>query len=60
VEVLAGDAVVQPTQAIATPGMVGMTSIQIRVGTQFATGQNTPVRIRVNGKESNAVRLFVR
>ncbi len=60
VEVLAGDQVVQPVQAVATPGMVGTTSIQIRVGPQFAPGQNTALRIRVNGKESNLVRLFVR
>ena len=60
VEVLAGDQVVQPLKVIAFPGFVGMTSIQIRVGPQFAVGQSTNLRIRVNGKDSNTVRLLVR
>lgn len=60
VEVLAGDQVIQPLKVIATPGFVGMTSVQIRVGTQFPAGQSTSLRIRVNGKESNTVRLPVR
>lgn len=59
VEVLAGDQVVQPINVIATPGYVGMTSIQIRVGAQFPVGQSTNIRLRVNGKESNTVRLSV-
>ena len=60
VEVLVGDQVLQPLQVFATPGFVGMTSIQIRVGSQFPAGQATSLRIRVNGKESNTVRLLVR
>ncbi len=59
VEVIAGDQVVQPIKVIATPGYVGMTSIQIRVGAQFPAGQSTNIRLRVNGKESNTVRLSV-
>ena len=59
VEVLVGDQVVQPIKVIATPGYVGMTSIQIRVGAQFPVGQSTNIRLRVNGKESNTVRLSV-
>ena len=59
VEVLAGDQVVQPIKVIATPGYVGMTSIQIKVGPQFPVGQSTTIRLRVNGKESNTVRLSV-
>jgi uncharacterized protein (TIGR03437 family) len=60
VEVLVGEQTVQPLKVIATPGFVGMTSIQIRVGPQFAVGESTSLRIRVNGKESNTVRLLVR
>ena len=60
VEVLAGDQVLLPLKVIATPGFVGMTSIQIRVGSQFPVGESTNLRIRVNGKESNTVRLLVR
>ena len=60
VEVLAGDQVIQPLKVIAYPGFVGMTGIQIRVGPQFAVGQSTNLRIRVNGKDSNTVRLLVR
>jgi uncharacterized protein (TIGR03437 family) len=60
VEVLVGDAVVQPLQVIAATGRVGMASIQVRLGAQFPSGQSTTLRIRVNGKESNAVRLDVR
>ncbi len=60
VEVLAGDQVIQPLKVIAYPGFVGMTSIQIRVGPQFAVGQSTNLLIRVNGKDSNTVRLLVR
>jgi uncharacterized protein (TIGR03437 family) len=60
VEVLAGEQVIQPLRVIATPGFVGMTSVQIRVGSQFPAGQSTSLRIRVNGKESNTVRLPVR
>jgi uncharacterized protein (TIGR03437 family) len=59
VEVLAGDEVVQPVEAIAAPGFVGTTAVRVRLGAQFPTGQNVTVRIRVNGKESNPVRLFV-
>lgn len=60
VEVLAGDQVIQPLKVIAYPGYVGMTGIQIRVGPQFAVGQSTNLSIRVNGKDSNTVRLLVR
>ncbi len=59
VEVLAGDTVVQPLQVIAATGRVGTASIQLRLGAQFAAGQSTTLRVRVNGKESNAVRLDV-
>ncbi|MDX2270012.1 MAG: hypothetical protein NW208_18055 [Bryobacter sp.] len=59
VEVLVGDQVVQPVEALAAPGFVGITAVRIRVGAQFPAGENTVVRIRVNGKESNPVRLFV-
>ncbi len=60
VEVIAGDQVIQPLKVIATPGFVGMTSVQIRIGSQFPAGQSTKLRIRVNGKESNTVRVFVK
>lgn len=60
VEVLVGEQVVQPLRVIATPGFVGMTSVQIRVGAQFLSGQSTSLRVRVNGKESNTVRLPIR
>lgn len=60
VEVLVGDQVVQPLRVIATPGFVGMTSVQIRVGAQFNSGQSPSLRVRVNGKESNTVRLPIR
>lgn len=60
VEVLVNDQTVQPLKVIAAPGFVGMTSIQIRLGSQFPVGQSSNVRIRVNGKDSNTVRLLVR
>lgn len=60
VEVIAGEETVQPLRVIATPGFVGMTSVQIRVGPQFPLGASTNLKIRVNGKDSNTVRLFVR
>ncbi len=60
VEVLVGDQVVQPLRVLATVGQVGMTSVEIRLGAQFPAGQSTTLRLRVNGKESNAVRLDVR
>lgn len=60
VEIVVGEQVVQPLRVFATPGFVGMTSIQFRVGPQFPVGQSTSFRIRVNGKNSNTVRLVVR
>jgi uncharacterized protein (TIGR03437 family) len=60
VEIVVGDQVVQPLRVFATPGFVGMTSIQFRVGPQFPPGESTSFRIRVNGKNSNTVRLLVR
>ncbi len=60
VEVIAGDQTLQPLKVIATPGFVGMTSIQIRVGPQFTVGASTNLKVRVNGKDSNTVRLTVR
>ncbi|MCX6613031.1 MAG: hypothetical protein NTW74_19545, partial [Acidobacteria bacterium] len=60
VEVIAGDQTIQPLKVIATPGFVGMTSVQIRVGPQFTVGASTNLKVRVNGKDSNTVRLFVR
>lgn len=60
VEVLVGDQTIQPLKVIATPGYVGMTSIQIRIGAQFPVGESSSLRIRVNGKDSNTVRLLVR
>jgi uncharacterized protein (TIGR03437 family) len=60
VEVLVGDQTIQPLRVIATPGFVGMTTVQIRVGPQFPVGQSSNLRIRVSGKESNTVRLLVR
>ena len=60
VEVLVGDQTLQPLRVVATPGFVGMTSVQIRVGPQFPAGVSTNFKIRVSGKESNTVRLLVR
>lgn len=60
VEVLVGDQAIQPLRVFATPGFVGLTSVQLRVGAQFPVGESTNLRIRVNGKESNTVRLLVR
>lgn len=60
VEILVGDNVIQPLQVIAATGRVGTASIQLRLGAQFPAGQSTTLRVRVNGKESNAVRLDVR
>lgn len=60
VEVVVGDQVIQPLKVIATPGFVGVTSVQFRVGPQLPAGQSTTLRIRVSGKDSNSVRLTVR
>lgn len=60
VEILVGDAVIQPLQVTAANGRVGTAAIQIRLGAQFPAGQSSTIRVRVNGKESNAVRLDVR
>jgi len=60
VEVIVNDQTVQPLKVIATPGFVGMTSIQVRLGAAFTPGQSSSVRVRVNGKDSNTVRLFVK
>ncbi|MFN8684994.1 MAG: InlB B-repeat-containing protein, partial [Acidobacteriota bacterium] len=60
VEILAGDQSIQPLRVFAMPGFVGLTSIQFRVGPQFPVGQSTSLRVRVNGKDSNSVRLLVR
>lgn len=60
VEIIVNDQVVQPTKVIAYPTLVGVTSIQFRVGPQFSSGQASSLRIRVNGKDSNTVRLLVR
>ncbi|MBM3762721.1 MAG: hypothetical protein FJW36_21055 [Acidobacteria bacterium] len=60
VEVIVKDQTVTPLKVIATPGFVGMTSIEIRLGAQFTPGQSNNIRVRVNGKDSNTVRLLVR
>lgn len=60
VEIVIEDQVVQPLRVFATPGFVGMTSVEFRVGPQFPAGESTKFRIRVNGKDSNTVRLLVR
>lgn len=60
VEILVGDQSIQPLRVFAMPGFVGFTSIQFRVGPQFPVGQSTNLRVRVNGKDSNSVRLLVR
>jgi hypothetical protein len=60
VEIVVGEQVLQPLRVFATPGFIGMTSIQFRVGPQFPVGESTTMRIRVNGKNSNTVRLLVR
>jgi uncharacterized protein (TIGR03437 family) len=60
VEVLVNDQTLQPLRVFAAPGFVGMTFVQIRLSAAFQAGQANTVRIRVGGKESNAVRVLVR
>lgn len=56
VEIVAGEAVIAPLFAGAAPGQVGVQAIRFRAGEDWPEG-GIEVRLRVNGRESNTVRV---
>ncbi|MCL5742814.1 MAG: hypothetical protein M1541_02630, partial [Acidobacteria bacterium] len=58
VEVMAADAVVPAVDATAAVGRVGIASVRFSVGGDWASGP-LPLRLRVNGQESNTAALPV-
>ena len=58
VEVVAGDAVLQPVWAGAAPGRVGVEALRLKIGAELPPGP-ARLKVRVNGQESNTVLLPV-
>ena len=58
-ELMAGDVVVPADSSVAATGMVGTIASKYKIGTQFPSGGGIPVKVRVNGQESNTVLLPV-
>jgi uncharacterized protein (TIGR03437 family) len=59
VTVLLGDATPNAESAIAVPGRVGLDAVRFRVDNSTPGGVAAPLRVRINGQESNTVGLPV-
>jgi uncharacterized protein (TIGR03437 family) len=57
VDILAGDAVVQPVYAGAAVGRVGVNAVRFIAGNDLPAGVNVALKVRINGHESNTVTL---
>jgi uncharacterized protein (TIGR03437 family) len=57
--VLVGDAVLAAENAFAAPARVAVDAVQFRLGDGAPTATNAPLRVRINGQESNTVLLPV-
>jgi uncharacterized protein (TIGR03437 family) len=56
VSIKLGDADIAASGAFATAGRVGVDAVQFRLGNEIPGG-NTPLRLTINGQESNQVLL---
>jgi uncharacterized protein (TIGR03437 family) len=56
---LVGGAVLQAENALAAPGRVGVDAVQFRLSDGAPSGTNAPLRVSVNGQQSNTVLLPV-
>ncbi|MGA2770057.1 MAG: hypothetical protein ABSG26_04495 [Bryobacteraceae bacterium] len=57
--VLAGGAVLSAENALAVPGRVAVDAVQFRLSDGAPSATNAPLRVRINGQESNTVLLPV-
>jgi uncharacterized protein (TIGR03437 family) len=57
--VLAGDAVIPAQNAFAAPGSVAVDAVQFRLGDGAPSATNAPLRVTINGQQSNTVFLPV-
>jgi uncharacterized protein (TIGR03437 family) len=60
VVVLAGDLTVDAEGAFASPGRTGIDAARFRVPAGLPSGANAPLRVRINGQESNTAGLPVK
>jgi uncharacterized protein (TIGR03437 family) len=60
VVVLAGDLTVDSEGAFASPGRTGVDAALFRVPAGLPSGANAPLRVRINGQESNTAGLPVK
>jgi uncharacterized protein (TIGR03437 family) len=56
---LVGGAVLQAENALAAPGRVAVDAVQFRLGDGAPSGTNAPLRVSINGQQSNTVLLPV-
>lgn len=59
VELICGESVAEPLYAGSTSIAVGLHAVRFRISGAFPRGASVPVKVRVNGAESNAVLLPV-
>ena len=57
--VLVGDAVIPAENAFAEPGSVAVDAVQFRLGDSAPTATNAPLRVSINGQQSNTALLPV-
>ncbi len=57
--VLVGDAVLAAENALAAPGRVAVDAVQFRLSDGAPTATNAPLRVSINGQQSNTVLLPV-
>ena len=57
--VLVGDAVIPAENAFAAPGSVAVDAVQFRLGDGAPSATNAPLRVSINGQQSNTVLLPV-
>jgi uncharacterized protein (TIGR03437 family) len=57
VEVLAGDASLQPVYAGAADRKVGVNAVSFTITDDLPSASNTPLKVRINGHLSNTVIL---
>ena len=57
--VLVGGAVLAAEDALAAPARVAVDAVQFRLGDGAPSATNAPLRVRINGQESNTVLLPV-
>jgi uncharacterized protein (TIGR03437 family) len=51
--------VIPPDSVLAAPGRVGVDEVQFRLGSGAPTGMNVPMKLTINGQDSNTVLLPV-